>query len=42
VNKEDWTMAAVFLANAMGCGAILLIAACKRSQHRRRRIEGAG
>ena len=39
VNKEDWTMASVFLSNAIGCGAILLIAAGKRSRHRRRRIE---
>jgi hypothetical protein len=39
VNKADWTMAAVFLGNAVGCGAILLIAAFKRSQHRRLRIE---
>jgi hypothetical protein len=36
VNKEDWTMASVFLSNAIGCGAILLIAASKRSQYRRR------
>jgi hypothetical protein len=35
VNKEDWTMASVFLGNAIGCSAILLIAACKRSRHRR-------
>jgi hypothetical protein len=41
VNKNDWTMASVFLANAIGCGAIVLIAAWKRSRHRRRRIEGA-
>jgi hypothetical protein len=40
VNKADWTMASVFLANAIGCGAILLIAGYKRSQHRRLRIEG--
>ena len=38
VNKDDWTMASVFLGNALGCGAIILIAAWKRSQHRRRRI----
>jgi hypothetical protein len=41
VNQKDWTMASVFLSNAIGCGAILLIAAWKRSQHRRRRIEEA-
>jgi hypothetical protein len=32
-------MASVFLSNANGCGAILLIAANKRSGHRRRRIK---
>jgi hypothetical protein len=37
VNKADWTMASLFMSNAIGCGAILLIAACKRSSHRRRR-----
>jgi len=35
VNKEDWTMASVFLANAVGCAAILLVAAAKRYRHRR-------
>ena len=39
VNKEDWTMASVFLGNAIGCGAVLLITAWKRSRHRGRRIE---
>ena len=39
VNKQDWTMASVFLTNAAGCGAILLIAGWKRARHRRRRIE---
>jgi hypothetical protein len=38
VNKEDWTMASMFLCNAVGCGAILLIAAWKRSRHRSREI----
>jgi hypothetical protein len=38
VNKEDWTMAFLFLGNALGCCAILLIAAWKRSL-RRKRIE---
>ena len=38
-NQGDWKMASLFLSNALGCGAILLIAAWKRSQHRRRRIE---
>ena len=41
VNKADWTMASVFLNNALGCATILLIAGYKRSRHRRRRIEGA-
>jgi len=36
VNKEDWTMASVFLSNAIGCAAILVITAWKRSRHRRR------
>ena len=35
VNTEDWTMASVFMANAMGCAAILLVAAGKRYRHRR-------
>ena len=39
VNKQDWMMASMFLGNAIGCSAILLIAAWKRSQYRRRRIE---
>jgi hypothetical protein len=30
VNKEDWTMALIFLGNAIGCTAIILIAAWKR------------
>ena len=34
VNKADGTMAFMFLLNAIGCGAILLIAAWRRSQHR--------
>jgi hypothetical protein len=41
VNQQDWTMASVFLGNAAGCGAILVIAAWKRSRHRRRQIETA-
>jgi len=36
-NQRDWTMAFLFLSNVVGCGAILLIAIWKRSQHRRRR-----
>jgi len=38
VNQQDWTMASLFLANALGCSAILLIAAWKRSRHRGRGI----
>jgi hypothetical protein len=36
VNKNDWTMASVFLGNAIGSAAILFIAAYKRTRHRRR------
>jgi hypothetical protein len=36
VNTGDWMMASMFLGNAAGCAAILLIAACKRSRHRSR------
>jgi len=39
VNCKDWTRAALFLGNAIGCGAIVLIAAWKRFQHRRQRVE---
>jgi hypothetical protein len=42
VNKQDWTMASVFLGNAIGCAAILLIASYKRSCHRRRQRDEAG
>ena len=38
VNTKDWTMAALFLGNAIGCAAIVLIAAWKRFQHRRQRF----
>jgi hypothetical protein len=38
VNKDDWTMAAMFLANAVGCSAILFVGAWKRSRNRKRRI----
>ncbi len=41
VNKDDWTMAAMFLGNAAGCTAILLIAAWKRSQCRGSLLEQA-
>jgi len=34
VNMADWTMAALFLGNAIGCTAVVLIAAWKRSRHR--------
>jgi hypothetical protein len=41
VNQHDWTMASVFLSNAVGCGVILLIAAWRRVQYRRRRVAEA-
>jgi hypothetical protein len=34
-NQGDWKMASLFLSNALGCGTILLVAAWKRSRHRR-------
>lgn len=37
VNQGDWTMALLFLSNAVGCGVIILIAGWKRSRYRRRR-----
>ena len=40
-NQRDWTMASLFLSNALGCGIILMIAAWKRSRHRRRSITPA-
>jgi hypothetical protein len=36
VNNEDWMMASMFLGNAVGCAAVLFIAAWKRSRHRSR------
>jgi hypothetical protein len=36
VNNNDWTMASIFLGNAIGCCAILLITAWKRSRHRQK------
>ena len=40
VNQNDRTMAFMFLGNAVGCGAILLITAWRRWQFRRQRIPG--
>jgi hypothetical protein len=34
VNKDDWMMAAIFLGNAVGCAAILLVGAWQRKRHR--------
>jgi hypothetical protein len=34
-NQGDWTMATLFLSNALGCGLIILIAGVKRAQYRR-------
>lgn len=42
VNVGDWTMASIFGGNAVGCSAILLIAAHKRSRHRRRLAQPTG
>jgi hypothetical protein len=41
VNKDDWTMAAVFLANGAGCTTILVIGVWKRYQYRRRHVPAA-
>ena len=38
VNMRDWTMAAMFLANAVCCAAILALGVWKRSQHRSARL----
>ena len=38
VNQSDWKMASLFLSNAIGCGAILLIAGWKRILHRRHTV----
>jgi hypothetical protein len=40
-NQSDWTMACVFLGNALGCAIILVIAAYKRCRHRRSRTAAA-
>jgi len=34
VNRGDWGMASIFAANAVGCAAILAVAAWKRSHFR--------
>jgi hypothetical protein len=39
VNKDDRTMAFMFLLNAMGCGVILLVAGWKRARYRARRVD---
>lgn len=41
VNKADWIMASMFLANAIGCIAIIGVGAWKRSRHRNRPVEEA-
>jgi len=38
VNMGDWTMATMFLGNAIGCTIILAIGAWKRLQHRNRLV----
>lgn len=35
VNRSDWTMAAIFLTNAVGCSAILGFAVWRRATFRR-------
>ena len=35
VNKDDWTMAILFLGNALGCATIIGVGAWKRARHRR-------
>ena len=40
-NQGDWTMASVFLGNALGCATILVLAGWKRTRHRRRRNAAA-
>ncbi|WP_407168572.1 hypothetical protein [Bradyrhizobium sp. ORS 111] len=41
-NQGDWKMASLFMSNAIGCGAILLIVAWKRSRQRRCRARQIG
>jgi hypothetical protein len=41
VNRADWTMAAMFLGNAVGCAIILLVSVWKRAQHRNRFLSQA-
>jgi hypothetical protein len=41
VNKADWTMATVFVGNAVGCVIILLIGLWKRTQYRNRFLSQA-
>jgi hypothetical protein len=41
VNTGDWTMATMFLGNAIGCSIILVIGAWKRLQHRNRFVSQA-
>jgi hypothetical protein len=35
VNRGDWAMASMFLANALACAAILVITAWRRNLHRK-------
>lgn len=34
VNQADWMMASMFLGNAIGCSAIILVGAWQRARHR--------
>jgi hypothetical protein len=42
VNRGDWAMASMFLANAAACVAILVLAAWRRDLHRRARDGASG
>jgi hypothetical protein len=39
VNKDDWTMAILFLGNAVGCAAIIGVGVWKRARHRRAKVQ---
>jgi hypothetical protein len=39
VNMADWMLAAMFMANSVGCAAIIAIGAWKRSRHRNRQLK---
>jgi len=41
-NQGDWSMATLFLSNALGCGLIILIAAVKRVHYKRQIVPAWG